>query len=122
MSYPKNTSECILHLYPNSVFEEDWSVDHDIDDIITITKWNDSIGKKPTEDELNAVSDEAKKTAKFKWIRKKRANLLKETDWMAGQDAPTMSQAWKDYRQELRDLPKSNADPEKIVFPTKPKE
>ena len=27
MSYPKNTSECILYLYPNTVFEEDWIVD-----------------------------------------------------------------------------------------------
>jgi hypothetical protein len=39
---------------------------------------------------------------------------------MAGQDAPSMSQEWKDYRQALRDLPASNADPEKIVFPTEP--
>ena len=121
MSYPKNTSECILYLYPNTVFEEDWIVEEHSEGNITITKWNEDIGKKPTEDELNAVSDEARKTAEFKLIRRKRTNLLKDTDWMAGSDI-TMSDAWKKYRQDLRDLPASNADPDKIVFPTKPTE
>ena len=119
MSYPNNISECIQYLFPDSVAEADWSVSKHIDKI-TIDRWNDSIGEQPTESELNAVSEEAKKTAKFRWIRKKRTNLLKETDWMSGQDAPAMSQEWKDYRQALRDLPASNADPEKITFPTKP--
>ena len=119
MSYPINTAECIQHLFPNSVSGTDWSVSLHGGKIITIDKWNDSIGTQPTEDELNAVSEEAKKTAKFRWVRKKRTNLLKETDWMSGSDV-TMSDAWKKYRKDLRDLPASNADPEKIVFPTKP--
>ena len=38
---------------------------------------------------------------------------------MANSDV-TMSDAWKKYRQDLRDLPASNSDPTKIVFPTKP--
>ena len=37
-------------------------------------------------------------------VRKERDNLLKQTDWRAVKDR-TMSQAWKDYRQALRDLP-----------------
>ena len=119
MSYPINTAECIQHLFPNRVSGTDWSVSLHCGKIITIDKWNDSIGTQPTEDELNAVSEEAKKTAKFRWVRKKRTNLLKETDWMSGSDV-TMSDAWKKYRKDLRDLPASNADPEKIVFPTKP--
>jgi len=33
-----------------------------------------------------------------------RDNCLDNTDWLAVKDR-TMSQAWKDYRQTLRDLP-----------------
>tara|TARA_Y100001951_G_C11163899_1_gene196358 strand:- start:37 stop:399 length:363 start_codon:yes stop_codon:yes gene_type:complete len=119
MSYPNNIVQCIQQLFPDSVPEKDWSVSLHGDGKITIDKWNDSIGTQPTEDELNAVSAEAQKTAKFRWIRKKRTNLLKDTDWMSGSDV-TMSDAWKKYRQDLRDLPASNADPDKIVFPTEP--
>ena len=52
-------------------------------------------------------------------IREQRNQLLSETDWMANSDV-TMSDAMKKYRQDLRDLPASNSDPSKIVFPTKP--
>ena len=118
MSLPTNLAECIQHLFPNSNSETDWSVSLHSDGRITIDKWNDSIGKKPTESELNAVSEEAKKTAKFRWIRKKRNNLLKETDWWCLSDqVPSNEQQL--YRKKLRDLPASNSDPDKIVFPTK---
>tara|TARA_R100000654_G_C2648307_1_gene122795 strand:+ start:538 stop:822 length:285 start_codon:yes stop_codon:yes gene_type:complete len=40
-------------------------------------------------------------------LRKERNNLLQETDWMSLSDAPTMSDAWKKYRQDLRDITKS---------------
>ena len=51
--------------------------------------------------------------------QKEKNKSLKETDWMSGSDV-TMSDAWKKYRKDLRDLPASNSDPDKIVFPTKP--
>ena len=41
-------------------------------------------------------------------IRKVRDYELKKTDWLAVKDR-TMSQAWKDYRQALRDLPQDHA-------------
>ena len=37
-------------------------------------------------------------------VRQRRNWMLKNTDWRAVKDR-TMSQAWKDYRQALRDLP-----------------
>ena len=37
-------------------------------------------------------------------LRLQRNKLLAQTDWMANSDV-TMSDAWKTYRQELRDLP-----------------
>jgi predicted outer membrane protein len=37
-------------------------------------------------------------------VRRERNAALRITDWRAVKDR-TMSQAWKDYRQALRDLP-----------------
>jgi hypothetical protein len=42
-------------------------------------------------------------------LRRLRDRTLKETDWRAVKDR-TMSQAWKDYRQALRDLPQDHAE------------
>jgi|TARA_R110000803_G_scaffold106823_1_gene174914 hypothetical protein len=52
-------------------------------------------------------------------IREKRNQLLKNTDWQAGTDV-TMSDAQTAYRKKLRDLPATNSDPTKIVFPDAP--
>ena len=66
-------------------------------------------------------------------LRLKRDQLLAESDWRAGQDAPAMSQEWKDYRQALRDLPSTSPNPtwsqeeeddmdelKNVTWPTKP--
>ena len=47
-----------------------------------------------------------------------RNTLLAETDWMALEDV-TMTDAWKTYRQALRDLPAADGFPD-VDFPTKP--
>ena len=52
-------------------------------------------------------------------IRAKRNQLLKDTDWQGMSDV-TMSDAQKAYRKKLRDLPATNSDPTKIVFPDAP--
>ena len=52
-------------------------------------------------------------------IRRKRRDLLAETDWMANSDV-TMSDEWRAYRQALRDLPANTTDPANPVWPTKP--
>ena len=62
----------------------------------------------------------------MKRLREERDRKLTETDWWAGKDV-TMSQARKDYRQALRDLP-STAEPQldaegnltNVTWPTKP--
>jgi len=41
-------------------------------------------------------------------VRTRRDDELKRTDWRAVKDR-SMSQAWKDYRQALRDLPQDYA-------------
>ena len=57
-------------------------------------------------------------------LRLQRNKLLAQTDWMANSDV-TMSDAWKTYRQELRDLPFGLDTVEKVEakqFPEKPSE
>ena len=55
-------------------------------------------------------------------LRRIRNNLLKETDWMANSDL-TISNDWKTYRTQLRDLTNGLDTVEKVKavkFPTKP--
>lgn len=52
-------------------------------------------------------------------IRRHRNRLLTETDWMA-LEGHTMSDAWKTYRQELRDIPATNTIFKDVTWPPKP--
>jgi len=47
-------------------------------------------------------------------LRVFRNQALADSDWTAVKDR-TMSQAWKDYRQALRDLPADYPDPSDAV-------
>lgn len=55
-------------------------------------------------------------------LREKRDELLKDSDSRFLADAPSSrgSQAWKDYRQALRDLPANTVNPKNPTWPTKP--
>jgi hypothetical protein len=64
----------------------------------------------------NEVSDELYLIRMRYW----RDMELARTDWTQVSDAPTDKAAWATYRQELRDLPASNADPRKIELPEIP--
>ena len=54
-------------------------------------------------------------------IRADRDQRLEETDWT---QTPDVSQEtiwkWKTYRQDLRDIPQKQTDPNNITWPTKP--
>ena len=57
-------------------------------------------------------------------LRRQRDVLLAETDWMANSDV-TMSTAWRNYRQALRDITTQTPTDDalsNITFPTKPSE
>ena len=56
-------------------------------------------------------------------LRLERNILLAETDWMANSDV-TMSDAWRTYRQALRDITNtySSMNDDGFAFPTKPTE
>tara|TARA_Y100000114_G_scaffold15057_1_gene12248 strand:- start:181 stop:465 length:285 start_codon:yes stop_codon:yes gene_type:complete len=53
-------------------------------------------------------------------LRLERNGKLVESDWMANSDV-TMSDAWKKYRQELRDITKTYKSLEDVKWPTAPK-
>jgi len=69
-----------------------------------------------------AVSDkktELVNAEPMRLLRVERNRLLAETDWMASSDL-TMSDAWKKYRQDLRDITKTATSLDDAKFPTKP--
>ena len=83
-----------------------------------------------TDDEQAAKDAEVKAWAdganarNWEEFRRQRNDKLAESDWMANSDV-TMSDAWKTYRQELRDMTKTLSDDdvanlEEIEWPTEP--
>ena len=67
-------------------------------------------------DEEQAILDAERKAwadganaRRWAGFRRERNAKLAETDWMANSDV-TMSDAWKTYRQELRDMTKTLSD------------
>lgn len=54
-----------------------------------------------------------------KAVRNHRDMLLSQTDWMALSDN-TMTQAWREYRQQLRDVTAQENFPHAVIWPTKP--
>ena len=56
-------------------------------------------------------------------LRHLRYILLRLSDWTQFTDSPltdSKKTEWKTYRQNLRDLPATESDPENATFPTKP--
>ncbi len=82
---------------------------------------DDSIGDvagKLYDPATNTFSDAPEANDEFS-VREKRNALLAETDWWAGSDH-TMTQAQRDYRQALRDVPNQQDFPTNVSWPTKP--
>ena len=99
--------------------------------------WLDKNQTKPTEEEINAKVTELSNSEPMKLLREERNKRLSETDWTqlpdtlvnAAVDYIPLEQAWKDYRQQLRDLTsKSNPkldsfgelDMTSVTWPTPP--
>ena len=91
-------------------------------------EWLDSGATKPTETEINNKISELDSAEAMRLLREERNILLSETDWRASSDL-TLSDAWKTYRQALRDLPASaspqldsyyDLDLTSVTWPTKP--
>ena len=68
--------------------------------------WLDSSQTQPTETEINSKISELDNAEAMRLLRIERNNRIVKTDWRASSDL-TLSDAWKTYRQALRDLPAS---------------
>ena len=55
------------------------------------------------------ILEEGDHDVSWEQVRRERDQALKDSDWTAVKDR-AMSQAWKDYRTALRDLPQDHAD------------
>ena len=91
-------------------------------------EWFDSNQTKPTETEINSKISSLDSAEAMKLLRVERDIRIAKTDWRASSDL-TLSNAWKTYRQALRDLPASatpklNSDYEldltSVTWPTEP--
>ena len=91
-------------------------------------EWQDSSQTKPTETEVNSKISELDSAEAMRLLRIERDKRIAKTDWRASSDL-TLTDAWKTYRQALRDLPASaspklNSDYEldfsSFTWPTEP--
>ena len=75
----------------------------------------------PVPEKPNYNPDERALEQEADEVRTQRDVLLVESDWAVLPDAPVADgQAWKDYRQALRDVPQQTGFPTDINWPTKP--
>ena len=92
-------------------------------------KWDEiNTDTKPTESEIDAEVTRLNNAEPMRLLRVERARLLATTDWRASSDL-TLADAWKTYRQSLRDLPASASpsldsygylDMTSVTWPTEP--
>ena len=72
-------------------------------------EWLDSGQTKPTETEVTNKVTALDAAEPMRLLRLERDTRIAKTDWRASSDI-TLADAWKTYRQALRDLP-ANATP-----------
>ena len=91
-------------------------------------EWLDSSQTKPTETEINSKISELDNAEAMRLLRIERDARIVKTDWRASSDL-TLTDAWKTYRQALRDLPASASpkldsnyelDLTSVTWPTEP--
>ena len=80
-----------------------------------------TVTREDTDEEKALYAADAANLVPNQWaaLRYERNILLSSTDWMANSDV-TMSDAWKTYRQALRDLPANTTDPANPTWPKEP--
>ena len=97
-------------------------------DVYSGIEWLDSSQTKPTETEINNKISELNSAEAMGLLRLERNARIAETDWRASSDL-TISDAWKTYRQALRDLPATaspsldsndDLDLTSVTWPTEP--
>ena len=113
-------SDALMSLKPN----KQWALRGDK---YSDLEWLDS-GTAPTESEINAEVTRLTNLEPMRLLRVERDKRLAACDWRASSDV-TLPDAWKTYRQALRDLPASaspkvdsegDLDLTSVTWPTEP--
>ncbi len=121
-------ADALASLKPNSEWTWDWDAENPTVREYDKLVWLDS-DTKPTEAEIDAELIKINNAEPMRRLREERDRLLVETDWMSNPDSPAISDAWKTYRQALRDLPASTTPVidttsmcgiTSVTWPTKP--
>ena len=125
MSEPIRVSDALVALRPGAEWNITGNVYSGID-------WLDKNQSLPTEEEINAKIAELEAAEPARQVREIRDRLLAESDWTQNRDVVLLNDTtWKQYRQDLRDLPASasftpkldsdgNLDMSSVTWPLKP--
>ena len=97
-----NRDFAIMKLYPS---------------VVTVT---DGVPYDKDNKEVSYDSDAVDTELNIQEVRMIRNAKLAETDWMSLPDAPTMTDEWKKYRQDLRDITKTYKSLDNVKWPSKP--
>ena len=113
-----HTENALLSLKPNA----QWTLRDGV------LEWLDKVQTQPTDAEISAEVTRLNNAEPMRLLRIERDSRLAACDWRASSDL-TLTDAWKTYRQSLRDLP-STASPKlessgdldmtSVTFPTEP--
>ena len=111
MILPIDKADAILALRPNAQFRLQG-------DVLT---WTDPKLTEPTADEINAKYDELVAAQPLNELRMVRNIKLAETDWTQSRDITLSNDdAWRTYRQALRDITDSASSLDDVTWPEKP--
>lgn len=131
---PASSATAINRINPEAQFVI-YNTNSDNEEIVWYTGEVDSEGNGTTtktvpsgcsDAEIKAKKDQLNNDRAKSLLRIERNKRLAETDWMVLSDTAEISDAWKTYRQALRDLP-STQNPTvtgaalgNVTWPTKP--
>lgn len=82
--------------------------------IITDARTGEVTERKMTPEEIENLAPTSNQARAY------RNNLLAASDWTQSPDAPVNIEAWKEYRQALRDITKQGGFPMNIKWPEVP--
>jgi hypothetical protein len=120
---PTLSNKIIAYLSVNKITSSsnDFSTGIPLGEEDQILKWNDTLGSKPTQSQLDSAWTTF--SVKLAWLdfRNERSTLLKDCDYTQLPDYNGLDKAaWATYRQALRDIPQNQTDPSNITWPVSP--
>jgi hypothetical protein len=112
-----------MNYYGRAILELGYSGTFSVDDESDINSinWYGETEGVPTNEEIQAKSDEIAASIPLKALRDARNRMLFESDWTQGDDVPAeIKTPWTTYRQALRDITETYTSLDDVVWPTKP--